>query len=181
MNWGLPKSTIILDDIFDPDKGWYFPNAQVPLKRKISFNGEPFYSVTIDKLRLSVIEQTPWKDEAARTTYPTRVIVIATFLGVTLKDPAALLRASRITGGLPSFGLDEDGHITLQASFPVGLGFPSDLARRQALVCIGLVAENVKANLHAWNKASDPEADGDIVGNVASVADIFLRALTAEP
>jgi hypothetical protein len=178
LTWDPPesRSTIVLDDIFDPAKGWSFSAVQVPLQRKLHADGNPCYIVTIDEIGLSVFEQSRWKEGVTRSVSPSRVVVMATFTGVTLKDAKTLLRGSRNACGLPSFGLSEQGNITLHAAFPIGPGFPSDLARRQAMVCMGLVAEEAKDSLRAWTKPKSPELDWGMAKNVASVAGTFLRA-----
>jgi hypothetical protein len=179
MTWDPPesRSTIVLDDIFDPAKGWSFSSAQVPVQRNIHASGNPWYLVTVDEIPLGVFEKSAWADGIISSVSPNRVVVRAMFTGFTLKEPRGLLRGSHESCGLPSFGLDEQGNITLQAAFPIGLGYPPDLARKQVMVCMGLIAEEMKEKLAAWNRPNNNiEIDWDTVKNVASVAGVFLRA-----
>jgi hypothetical protein len=139
------KSTIVLDEIFNPAKGWQFSPDQIPLQRKISADGTPFYLVTVDDLPLTVFEQSKWREGVISDVSPSRIIVTTRFRGVTLTDPRALLRGSYATRGLPSFGLDEEEGINLHTALPIG-PVPADLVRKQVMVCMGLLRRKRELN-----------------------------------
>ncbi len=58
-------------------------------------------------------------------------------------------------------------------------GYPVDIARRQLMVCMGILAENADRLLTAWRKNAEQKkqsANLDQAKNVATVAGTFLRA-----
>jgi len=172
------QPSTVLDEVFDPARGWTFPPTQIPLQRSIASDGSPYYIAKVDDIEMEVFEQTRWKEGISRSVPAGRLVALTTFTGVTLTNPAALLNAAFDTRGLPSFGVDKQGRITLQAAFPYAKGFPVDIARKQLMVCMGIVAEEARELLQAWNKntASGKSVDWDTARGVASVAGALLRA-----
>ena len=57
------QQSTILDDIFDPEKGWSFSTVQVPLQRGAASDGTPFYTVTVDRIDIEVFEITKWAND----------------------------------------------------------------------------------------------------------------------
>ena len=85
------------------------------------------------------------------------------------------------------FGFNKNsGQPTLHTGFPIAAGFPVDLARRQLMVCMGLLSLNARDLLNAWNQNSATpqpnstprrEVDWSAREGIASVAATFLRGL----
>lgn len=178
--------TLILDDVFDPAKGWAFPPHQVPLSRGASSDGNPYYTITVDGIDLLVYEQSRW-DEGIQSNVPaTRLVVNSLITGVEITNPSALLNANTDTNGLPSIGLDEDGDVTLQVALPFDENFPLEWLRKQLMVCMGLVAQETRDLRNAWSaddESEEPEEsnfDWGTARNVASVAGVFVRAFFDE-
>ncbi len=170
------NSTILLDDIFDPKKGWGFSVQEVPLQRASADDGNPYYLLTVDGIEIIAFEQSTWEAGVVRSVPASRLVVMTIFEGYKLSDANALLSGSYDARGLPSFGINEDGQITLQTAFPIAKGFPIDLARKQLMVCMGIISEESKELIRAWNENVDSEFDWRKAKNVASVAGTFLRA-----
>lgn len=178
MDWNRPEriSTIVLDNIFDSAKGWDFTNDEVPLKKGYT-DGNPYYSVTVDTISIAVFEQSKWKEGIVSTVSAGRLVARTKFIGIVLKDPTALLRADKETCGLPSFALDEENNIYMQISFPIASGFPVDLARKQLMVSLGLIAQEAKNYLRLWTKKkTNSDFDWETAKNVAFVTGRFLSA-----
>jgi hypothetical protein len=171
-----PAPATVLDDIFDPAKGWPFSPAQVPLQRSTAHDGNPYYIATVDGIPLEVFEQNRWKEGVSRKAPPGRLVVYTSFTGVEITNPKALLIGAFDARGLPSVGLNPQGRPTLQAAFPYAPEIPLEIARKQLMVCMGLVAEQAAELLRAWNQKSGP--DLGTVETIASIAGAFLSAFT---
>lgn len=180
MDWE-PKSasgTSLLDAIFDPSQGWRFSPQHVPVSRHVGEDGSPYYSVNVDGTWMAVYEQTRWAEGVQRTVPANRLVVSTLFQNIVVKDPSALLRECLAHRGLPSYGLHSDGSLYLCSAIPIGSELPVDIARRQILACMGLVAEQAAQSLRNWNASPGPSSlDWTTVGKVAGVAGIFARAL----
>jgi hypothetical protein len=180
MNWDSqkPQRTILLDDIFDSEKGWDFSNDQVPIKRTVNADGNTVYTVTVDEIVVTTFEQSKWKDGVIRSVSANRLVAMVKFTGINITNPTALLLGSFRAKGLPSFGVDDSGSLYLHTGFPIAPDFPLDLARKQLMVCMGLLAEEAAANLQVWTKRPKTKADfdWDTAKKVASIAGTFLRA-----
>lgn len=174
----LSAPTTVLDDIFDPAKGWPFSPAQVPLQRSLAQDGNPYYVATVDGIPLEVFEQNRWQEGLSRKAPAGRLVVMTSFVGVEINNPEALLIAAFDMRGLPSFGLDPQGRPTLQAAFPYAPEIPLEIARKQLMVCMGLVAEQANELLRAWGQKSGSELGLGTVETIASIAGVFLRAFT---
>ncbi len=176
--------TIVLDDIFDPAKGWQFPAHQVPLSRGAADDGNPYYYVTVDGIDLLVFEQTAWKDNVKSNVAPTRLVVKSYITGVTITEPGALLMGTNDSNGLPSLGLDEEENVTVQVSLPIAEDFPLEWLRKQLMVCMGLVTEETQDLIRAWNTPDNALEEAnfnwDTAKNVASVAGSFVAAFFKE-
>jgi hypothetical protein len=167
-------STHVLDEIFDPAKGWPFSAAEVPLQRTETPDG-PQYLATVDGVPIRVFEQSRWKEGVSRKTSPRRLGALTAIGDVNITNPNALLTACFDTLGLPSFGLDPQGNPTLHAAFPYEAEIPLDVARKQLMVCMGLLSEQSRELIQAWNSAS---STWQVAEGVASVAGAFLRAFS---
>src|SRR5262245_4755572 len=179
------KSTVVLDDIFNPAKGWAFHAHQVPLSRRSATDGNPYFLVTIDDIELLVFEQHEWKEGVTSNVPATRLVVKSFISGVNITNPAALAKASSRSNGLPSYGLDDDGDVTLQAALPFADNFPLEWLRKQVMVCMGLVAEEAQDFINELDSpdtttSQESNFDWNIAKNVASVAGIFLGAFFEE-
>ncbi len=170
----------VLDEIFDPAKGWPFSAAEVPLQRSAAADGNSCYVATIDGIPIQVFEQNRWKEGVSRKTSPGRLVALTAISDVNITNPNALLTASFDTMGLPSFGLDPQGNPTLQAAFPYAPEIPLDIARKQLMVCMGLLAEQSRELLQAWNQPSALNAGLEVAKGLASVAGAFLRAFSSD-
>ena len=170
--------TIVLDDLFDPAKGWPFSANQVPLIRRAAPDGNPFYTLTVDGIELQVAEKKEWAEGVVSRVAPTSLIVLAYIMGVTITDASALARGNANTFGLPALGIDGDGDVTITAALPFEEGFPVDLLRKQVMVCIGLVVETTAGLLLAWNDPANSQqrVNWEAAGEVAGIAGSFLRA-----
>jgi hypothetical protein len=181
------KKTWVLDDIFDPNKGWQYPAHQVGLHRGAANDGNPYYTLKVDGIDLLVFEQREWKSGVQRNVPAGRLVAMTTFHGIQVTNPSALLRGGYDTRGLPSFGLDDKNLITLHAAFPISQNFPADVARGQLLVSMGTLVEEANELRRAWlgnpPAGSNPSGGGGgggdwgAVKGVASVAGSFLRGL----
>jgi len=173
--------TILLDDVFDPDKGWPFSPHKVPISRAASEDGNPYYAVSVDGVEVVVFEIRNWEPGVQSNVAPTRLVAMTAITGVSIDNPLALLSGTASSRGMPALGIAEDGSVQLFASVPIAEGFPVDWARKQLMVCMGLVAEDTRELLRAWNQddapaASGEEFDWDTAKNIASVAGSLLRA-----
>ena len=174
------KSTIVLDDIFDSKKGWEFPPHQVPLIRKAAEDGNPYYEVTVDGTELAVFEQTEWKTGVESNVSATRLVVKSYISVENITNPAALAEATSETNGLPSFGLDSEGYVTVQVALPFSEKLPLEWLRKQVMVCMGLVAEETKDFISGVNEPDsiadeEQSSDWNVAKDVASVAGFLLR------
>ncbi|WP_350348201.1 hypothetical protein ABIQ69_16455 [Agromyces sp. G08B096] len=170
--------TLVLDDLFDPAKGWPFSANQVPLTRRAAPDGNPFYHLVVDGIELQVAEKKEWEDGVTSRVAPTRLVVLAYIMGVTITDATVFASANADTFGLPALGIDGDGDVTIAAAIPFEDGFPLDLLRKQLMVCIGLVVETTAGLLLVWNTPDDARqrVDWEAAARVAGVAGQFLRA-----
>jgi len=182
----MPQSEkMLIEKIFDPNMGWNYSEKQVPVRQTLASDGNPNFIVKVDDIEMRVFEWTRWQTSVSSKQAPMRIVVRTTFTNVNLLDAKKLLDGSFDAAGLPGFALDKDGQIVLQAAFPVGPDFPVDLARKQLLVCMGLISEDATELLQAWNQnktTSDDskktsEFDWDTAQGVAKVAGTFARAL----
>ena len=173
--------TLALDDLFDPAKGWPFAAHQVPLERTAAPDGNPLYSVKVDGIVLIVFEQSRWHEDIASNVSPTRLVIMTYITGVSIDNPAALAQATSDSKGLPALGLDEDGDVVVTTAIPFEEGFPVDLLRKQAMVAMGIVAEQTAALIRAFNApgpgaTAATEADWQAARGVAGMMGVFLRA-----
>lgn len=184
----MSQQDTILDDIFDSAKGWTFSTVQVPLQRRTRPDDIPWYVASVDGIPVEVYEITRWGEGVSRSAPAGRLQAITTFRGISLTNPmlTGMLRGTFNARGLPSWGLNQEGLVTLQATFPYSPGFPLDIARKQLMVCMGLVAEEAREQLQAWNRNSGSGVidwekvkagvDWEKVKGVASVVGALLRA-----
>ena len=114
--------------------------------------------------------------ENGRCQTTTHAVAMVTFSGFTVNDAVALLKTNYSTNGLPCFGLNDDGEITLEASFPICADFPLKWARRQLMISMGYLAEQGRELMDLWsrNQPSNQQAGSDTAVNVAKVAGVFL-------
>jgi len=152
----------LLPALFDPAQGWPFSAEEVPLTRGEAPDGNPFVVVDVDGREIVVAEKTAWADDSSEGPTPHRIVAFLAFSGIAVSDPKVLLQENLGTHGLPAWGVDDDGDLTLSASVPVGPAVPLDIARKQLLVGLGLIAETVDKILEAVsadsaaNAATDP-------------------------
>ncbi len=186
----LTTTTMLLDNIFDPAKGWGYSANQVPLKRVLSSDGNVNYSVTVDEHIIMVCEQREWKEGSTSRVPANRMVAKVYLTGLEITDASVFLRASAGSSGLPAWGIDADGDLTLQTAFPITDDFPIEWARKQLLVCMGLLAEATQEFLAQLNETDSNDSsnrqhllqqggdgfDWDSAKQMASVAGEFLRA-----
>ena len=159
----------LLPALFDPAQGWSFSEDEVPLARGEAPDGNPFVVVNVDGREIVVAEKTAWAEEESEGPTPHRIVAFLAFSGIAVSDPKVLLQENLGTHGLPAWGVDDDGDLTLSASVPVGAAVPLDIARRQLLVGLGLIAETVDKILDAVSTdtngktAPSPEARSSVV------------------
>jgi len=173
---GKYKAKLLVEEIFDPEKGWNYSQNQVPVQKSSARDGNPNFTVNIDGVEILVFQLTEWEDSVVSNVNPMRIVTRTTFPGIDLLDAKALLSGSYDASGLPSFGLNDSGEIVLQAAFPVGPDFPVELARKQLQVCMGLISEDATTLLQSWKAKDAPETDWETVQNVAKVAGVFAKA-----
>jgi hypothetical protein len=142
--------TLLLDEVFDPRLGWSVPASQVSVERRLSDDRHPYYAVALDGISILTFEQTQWAAGVSRRVNAARVVAMTIFPGVEIRDPLELLKSVYDTRGFPALGIDPYGNLTLHTAFPIAPGFPTDLARKQLMVCLGLLAEEAKDLLRAW-------------------------------
>ena len=184
----LTTKTLLLDAIFDPQKGWEYSPSHVPLKRIIGDDGNVNYAVTVDDNVIMVCEQSELKGGEDSDEPANRLVAKVYFTGLEISDALAFLQSNAGTSGLPAWGLDGDGDLTLQTAFPISADFPVEWARKQLLVCMALLREATYDFLKAVNQ-EEPETaapqhlssqedrfDWDSAKQVASVAGEFLKA-----
>ncbi|MEU2511542.1 hypothetical protein [Streptomyces syringium] len=171
--------TWVLDKIFDRSDGWDVPAAEVPISRVIHHgDGNPNYLITIDGITVRAWEAHRWNPGVERTVSAGRLAARVEFTGITILDPRVLLVDSFSYDGLPAFGINAVGQPSLHAGSPIAVGFPVDLARKQLMVCIGLLAITSRELLTAWNQAAPtPQQRSDWFSgeDAASLAAAFLR------
>jgi hypothetical protein len=184
VDWNPPKAheTWVLDDVFDREKGWFISEADATVMRGMNDKQNRFYTVTVGRIQITTYEQHYWGASVDAHVSAGRLCASVQYTGVTITSPQKLLAASYDSRGLPSFGLNStNGQPTLQTAFPIAPGYPVDLARRQLMVCIGLLAEQAEKHLTAWNaapaktKSGGEPIDWTVAANVAGVAGKFLR------
>lgn len=158
----MPRMTTVQSDrrtilaaLFDPSEGWPFSEDEVPLTRGNAPDGNPFVVVDVDGREIVVAEKTAWAaddddgDPPSAAAGPHRIVAFLAFSGIAVNDPKVLLQENLGTHGLPAWGIDDDGDLTLSISVLVGDAVPLDVTRRQLLVGLGLIAETVDKILDA--------------------------------
>lgn len=145
--------------LFDPAQGWPFSAEEVPLTRGEAPDGNPFVVVEVDGREVVVAEKTAWADEINEGPTPHRIVAFLAFSGIAVSDPKVLLQENLGTHGLPAWGVDDDGDLTLSASVIVGPTIPLDITRRQLLVGLGLIAETVDKILEAVTADAEPKVE----------------------
>jgi hypothetical protein len=168
-----PGRQPLLPALFDPAQGWPFSEIEVPLTRGEAPDGNPFTVVNVDGREIVVTEKTAWADGKTEGPTPHRIVAFLAFSGITVSDPNVLLQENLGTHGLPSWGIDDDGDLTLSASVPVGQTVPLDIARKQLMVGLGLIAETVDKILDVVNA----EPDSKIPSRGITIAKKLLAAL----
>ena len=173
----LTRTTLVLDDLFDPRKGWDFPAHQVPIERSAAHDGNPMYVLNVDGIEVVVFEVTKWAEGSRETVPAMRVsFVIASELEVA--DARVLAEANMETLGLPAWAVDDEGEIDIAYSLPFSEDFPVEFLRKQLLVAIALAVgavRELRADVEDSERAR-PAARWNQARNVASVAGTFARA-----
>ncbi len=167
-----PERRPLLPAIFDAKQGWTYSAEEVPLSWGEPPNEGGFVVVTVDGREIVCAERIAEGDEGSPAQH--RLVAFLAFSGIAVSDPKVLLQENLDKQGLPAWGLDEDGDLTLSASVPVGPAIPLDVVRRQLLVCLGLIAEAVDKILDAVNAAAGDDRPGPSTG---SLTRRFLAAL----
>jgi hypothetical protein len=170
----LPE-TWLLDSIFDRDLGWSVPEDEAPIQRNLGKNRNPYYSIKVGRVLVQCWETRSWEDgDGASPVEAGRLVAVVYFSGLELSSvgPSLLANITFDTKGLPAFGIDrEDGQPSLHAAFPVWPDFPVDVARRQLMLCIGLLVDQAEGLLQVWREDEGAE-------NVAPVIGAFTRAFS---
>lgn len=153
-----PSDVRLLPALFDRAQGWPFSEAEVPLSRGEAPDGNPFVVVNLEGREVVVAEKTAWAGDEEEGPSPHRIVAFLAFTGVAVDDTKILLQENLGTHGLPAWGIDDDGDLTLSVSVLVGPSIPLDVVRRQLLVGIGLIAETVDKVLDAVSEDTNGEA-----------------------
>ena len=167
------ETHLLLDDIFDPSKGWDSSIHQGSLQRKVSDDGSSRYTITVDGIWMVASEVTSWKGGVTVNLPPNRLLVMTVLPGVNV-PPLAVLRMGFEARGLPSFGVNDKGMIVLLAAFPISPGFPLDWARKQLMLCMEYVSECACRLM----EASEKKSKWDTVDKVLSMVEKFLRVFS---
>jgi hypothetical protein len=168
--------TTVLDQIFDPLRGWTFTETQVPLTRSVEIDGSVCFTAFVDGIVIEVREQPERTIQGSPAIPASRLIAQTTVLGVKLSNPTALLNASFDTCGLPSIGVDRQGRISLQAAFPYSYIIPVEIARKQLMVCLGTIADEANELLQALGENADTRpAELKPVSGVVGIAAALVR------
>jgi hypothetical protein len=150
----------LLPALFDAAQGWPFSEAEVPLSHGRAPDGNPFVVVTVDGREVVVAEKTAWAGDEEEGATPHRIVAFLAFTGVAVDDHKVLLQENLGTHGFPAWGIDDDGDLTLSVSVLVGPSVPLDIARRQLLVGMGLIAETVDKVLDAVADDTNGQTEG---------------------
>lgn len=153
-----PSDRRLLPALFDPSEGWPFSEDEVPLSRGEAPDGNPFVVLSLEGREVVVAEKTAWGGDEDEGPSPHRVVAFLAFTGVAVDDLKVLLQENLGTHGLPAWGIDDDGDLTLSVSVLVGPRVPLDVVRRQLLVGIGLIAETVDKVLDAVSDETNGKA-----------------------
>jgi hypothetical protein len=164
----------LLPALFDRAQGWPFSEEEVPITRGKAPDGNPFVVVTVDGREVVVAEKTAWAGDETEGPSPHRLVAFLAFSGIQVEDLKVLLQENLGTHGLPAWGIDDDGDLTLSASVAVGPSVPLDVARSQLLVGIGLIAETVDKVLSA---VGNEGGEGDTLQESGEMTRRFLSAL----
>lgn len=188
MDWKGPtrSRTWLIDKVFDRGLGWDIPAEAAPVTPSLAQDGNPTYTVTVGEINVICWEIREWEDDGVeRDVSAGRLAAKVEFTGITIHNPSALLTDGYRWNGLPSCGFNAAGQPTLHTAFPISETFPVDLARRQLMVCIGLLVQQAQTLLTAWRgnavKPTQPTArqrDWGTAKGVAAVVGAFLGALT---
>jgi hypothetical protein len=171
------KTTLVLDDLFDPEKGWTFPPRQVPIERSAADDGTPTYLLRVDGYPVIVYEQTEWAD-GFRSSVSAMRICFAIDSGIVVVDALPIAEATLVTSGPPAFGVDDDGEMAVVYALPFSEDFPLEFLRKQLVVAIGLGVQEIReaqAGVDEEERAK-PAARWNQAREVASVAGTFARA-----
>jgi hypothetical protein len=185
VDWNVTKRVDpwLIDKIFDRTLGWEVPADAASVVQGVAHDGNPTYTVTVGEINVIVWEIRGWDDyEGARDVSAGRLAAKVEFLGITIRDPAALVTDGYRWTGLPSCGLNEAGQPTLNTAFPISPSFPVDLARRQLMVCIGTLVMQAQLLLDTWRRNSGapqqiPAGISDWSKGIVAVVGAFLGAL----
>ncbi len=163
----------VLTALFDSAQGWAFSEEEVPLKRESAPDGSPFVVVTVDDREIVVIEKMPWAGDEEHGPSPHRIVAFLAFSGIAVENANVLLEENLGTHGLPAWGVDDDGDLTLSISVLVGPQIPVAVTRAQVLVGLGLIAETVGNVVEAVSKENNEPAPIQ----AAAITRRFLTAL----
>ena len=64
----------------------------------------------------------------------------------------ALLEGTHISRGFPSYGINEDGVMSMQIAIPISMEIPIDVLRGQVLASIGIIVEE---SVDFWNAVGE--------------------------
>ena len=156
----------MLAALFDPSRGWPFSEDEVPLTRGAAPDGNPFVVVSVDGREVVVAEKTAWAGDEGEDSSPHRLGAFLAFSGIAVNDPKVLLQENLGTHGFPAWGIDDDGDLTLSVSVLVGSKVPLEIARRQLLVGIGLIAETVDKILDAVAEGENGAGENQVSGEM---------------
>ncbi|MBK8251991.1 MAG: hypothetical protein IPK82_04915 [Polyangiaceae bacterium] len=145
----------LLKAIFDPKEGWPFTEDEIPIATGTAPDGNPFVVLSVEDREVVVAEKTAWAGDDNEGPSPHRVVAFLAFSGVAVEDTKVLLQENLGTHGLPAWGLDDDGDLTLSISVLVGNTVPLHVVRNQLLVGVGLIVETVNNVLNAVQNSSN--------------------------
>lgn len=170
------KSKLLVEDIFDPHTGWSFSENEVPVRSCNAEDGNPVFFVDVDGIEILVFQISEWEAGTKSNIAPHRIVAMVSIADIEITDPSLFLRHNNMSHGMPAYSIDEEGDLTIETAFPIGPNYPVDLARRQLMVCMGLIAEVTTSVLQELEEG-DSQFDWDTAKKVAGVAGIFLSAL----
>ena len=101
---------------------------------------------------LICFEITAWHDDEISRHSPRRLVIRTMFEGIEITNPTALLEGTHISRGFPSYGMNEDGVMSMQIAIPISPEIPVNVLRGQVLASIGIIVEE---SVDFWNAVGD--------------------------
>mgnify|MGYP001263788502 CR=1 FL=1 len=127
-------NTVAIHQVFKHDPNWPLTQLGIKVELLYSDDGNPVYTFDIEELELVCFEITSWHDEEISRHSPRRLVIRTLFHGIEITNPMALLEGTHISRGFPSYGINEDGVMSMQIAIPISTEIPIDVLRGASLV-----------------------------------------------